>query len=282
MKSALPELELVDLGALDSGGGVDVGLERDVRGWWPVVAAAGVAVALLLSGRSTSHVDAQAPLAVPPVPTTAATSAVPGQSFSIVMSDSLSKRIVMVDPHGRAVRLDIPAGDPIRALDLAPPKPMDSSLGGLPEGRRPVAVLDKSIDRLRELDQIFAGTVQTGYASVLEVESRLAEADLVIGAVLVKGAKAPHVVTREQLKLMKRRSVLVDVAIDQGGCFETSHPTTHTDPVKVEFALMKLVPKRQWTSFSHRMIFHGRQVCHARKPDCASCTLAKVCGKVGV
>ncbi|HVV89796.1 MAG TPA: alanine dehydrogenase [Solirubrobacterales bacterium] len=94
-----------------------------------------------------------------------------------------------------------------------------------------VTVLDRSINRLRELDQIFAGAVQTGYATGLEVESRLAEADLVIGAVLVKGAKAPHVVSRGQLALMKPRSVLVDVAIDQGGCFETSHPTTHTDPV---------------------------------------------------
>jgi alanine dehydrogenase len=94
-----------------------------------------------------------------------------------------------------------------------------------------VTVLDRSIDRLRELDQIFAGRVQTGYATTLEIESRLAEADLVIGAVLVKGAKAPHVVSRAQLALMKPRSVLVDVSIDQGGCFETSHPTTHTDPV---------------------------------------------------
>ena len=94
-----------------------------------------------------------------------------------------------------------------------------------------VVVLDRSIDRLRELDELFAGRVQTGYATVLETEARLAEADLVIGAVLVKGAKAPHVVTRAQLALMKPRSVLVDVAIDQGGCFETSHPTTHTDPV---------------------------------------------------
>jgi len=94
-----------------------------------------------------------------------------------------------------------------------------------------VTVLDRSIDRLRELDGLFAGSVRTGYASALEVESRLAEADLVIGAVLVKGAKAPHVVSREQLGLMKPRSVMVDVAIDQGGCFETSHPTTHTDPV---------------------------------------------------
>jgi alanine dehydrogenase len=94
-----------------------------------------------------------------------------------------------------------------------------------------VVILDRSIDRLRELDSIFAGRVQTGYATTLEVEARLAEADLVIGAVLVKGAKAPHVVTREQLALLKPRSVLVDVSIDQGGCFETSHPTTHSDPV---------------------------------------------------
>jgi alanine dehydrogenase len=94
-----------------------------------------------------------------------------------------------------------------------------------------VTVLDRSIDRLRELDQIFGGTIQTGYSTGLEVEARLAEADLVIGAVLVRGARAPHLVSRAQLALMKPRSVMVDVAIDQGGCFETSHPTTHADPV---------------------------------------------------
>jgi alanine dehydrogenase len=94
-----------------------------------------------------------------------------------------------------------------------------------------VTILDRSIDRLRELDNIFAGTVQTEYATGLAIESRLPDADLVVGAVLVKGAKAPHVVSREQLKLMKPRSVLVDVSIDQGGCFETSRATTHTDPV---------------------------------------------------
>jgi alanine dehydrogenase len=93
-----------------------------------------------------------------------------------------------------------------------------------------VFVYDRSIDRLRELDAIFDGRASTCYASSLEIESRLPEADLVIGAVLVKGAKAPHVVTREQLSLMKERAVLVDVSIDQGGCFETSHPTTHSDP----------------------------------------------------
>ena len=94
-----------------------------------------------------------------------------------------------------------------------------------------VTILDRSIDRLRELDDQFAGTVNTGYATALEVEARLAESDLVVGAVLVKGAKAPHVVSRAQLALLRPRSVLVDVSIDQGGCFETSHATTHSDPV---------------------------------------------------
>src|SRR2546423_1076546 len=93
-----------------------------------------------------------------------------------------------------------------------------------------VFVLDRSVDRLRELDIAFQGRASTVYASILAVEELLPRADLVIGAVLVHGAKAPHVITREQLKLMKRNAVLVDVSIDQGGCFETSHATTHTDP----------------------------------------------------
>jgi alanine dehydrogenase len=93
-----------------------------------------------------------------------------------------------------------------------------------------VTVLDRSIERLRELDVILGGRAQTVYASALAVEERLAHADLVIGAVLVPGAKAPHVVTRSQLGLMKAGAVLVDVAIDQGGCFETSRATTHSVP----------------------------------------------------
>jgi alanine dehydrogenase len=93
-----------------------------------------------------------------------------------------------------------------------------------------VFVYDRNIDRLRELDIIFGGRCSTCYASTLEIEQRLSEADLVIGAVLIHGARAPRVVTRHQLGLMKRGSVLVDVSIDQGGCFETSRPTTHSDP----------------------------------------------------
>jgi alanine dehydrogenase len=93
-----------------------------------------------------------------------------------------------------------------------------------------VFVFDKSIDRLRELDVALSGTVSTVYSSTLSIEEMLPRADLVIGAVLVHGARAPRVVRREQLKLMKRGAVLVDVSIDQGGSFETSRPTTHSDP----------------------------------------------------
>ena len=93
-----------------------------------------------------------------------------------------------------------------------------------------VYVFDRNIDRLRELDIAFGGRADTCFATTLSIEERLPDADLVIGAVLVHGARAPHVVTREQLGVMKRQSVLVDVSIDQGGCFETSRPTTHSDP----------------------------------------------------
>ncbi len=97
-----------------------------------------------------------------------------------------------------------------------------------------VTVFDRNIDRLRELDIAFGGRADTCFASTLAIEEHLREADLVIGAVLVAGARAPHVVTREQLKLMKRHAVLVDVSIDQGGCFETSRPTTHSNPTYEE------------------------------------------------
>ncbi|MDP9277675.1 MAG: alanine dehydrogenase [Actinomycetota bacterium] len=93
-----------------------------------------------------------------------------------------------------------------------------------------VFVFEKSIDRLRELDIAFGGRCSTVFSTTLAIEEMLPHADLVIGAVLVHGARAPYVVRREQLKVMKKGAVLVDVAIDQGGCFETSRPTTHHDP----------------------------------------------------
>jgi alanine dehydrogenase len=93
-----------------------------------------------------------------------------------------------------------------------------------------VFVFDRSIDRLRELEVDFGGRCSTVYSTTLAIEQMLPSADLVIGAVLVHGARAPYVIRREQLALMKPGAVLVDVAIDQGGCFETSRPTTHREP----------------------------------------------------
>lgn len=93
-----------------------------------------------------------------------------------------------------------------------------------------VTILDRSIPRLRELDELFAGRARTRFSTIEAVEHEVFAADVVIGAVLVPGASAPKLVTREMLKSMQRGAVLVDVAIDQGGCFETSHPTTHADP----------------------------------------------------
>ncbi len=93
-----------------------------------------------------------------------------------------------------------------------------------------VYVYDRNVDRLRELDIAFGGRADTCFATTLSIEDRLPDVDLVIGAVLVHGARAPRVITRPQLGLMKRQAVLVDVSIDQGGCFETSRPTTHSDP----------------------------------------------------
>jgi alanine dehydrogenase len=91
-------------------------------------------------------------------------------------------------------------------------------------------VYDRNIDRLRELEVLLNGRCSTCFASTLEIEQRLPDMDLIIGAVLIHGAKAPHVITRAQLQLMKRNAVMVDVSIDQGGCFETSRATTHSDP----------------------------------------------------
>jgi alanine dehydrogenase len=97
--------------------------------------------------------------------------------------------------------------------------------------RADVTIYDISNERLAELDLYFGSQIKTGYASRAAISAALEEAHLVIGAVLVPGAAAPKLVTRDMLKLMKRGSVLVDIAIDQGGCFETSRPTTHDDPV---------------------------------------------------
>jgi len=97
--------------------------------------------------------------------------------------------------------------------------------------RADVTIYDISNARLAELDMFFSSQIKTAYASRAAIAAAVAEAQLVIGAVLVPGAAAPKLVTRDMIKTMMRGSVLVDIAIDQGGCFETSHATTHDDPV---------------------------------------------------
>ena len=97
--------------------------------------------------------------------------------------------------------------------------------------RADVTIYDINMERLAELDMFFSSQIKTAYASRAAIANAVEKAEVVIGAVLVPGAAAPKLVTRDMLKTMKRGSVLVDIAIDQGGCFETSHATTHADPV---------------------------------------------------
>jgi alanine dehydrogenase len=94
-----------------------------------------------------------------------------------------------------------------------------------------VIIIEKNLNRLRELDDIYSSQVVTLASNVYTIRESLRHADLVIGAVLIPGASAPRLVRRDMLPLMKKGAVMVDVAIDQGGCFETSHATTHTDPI---------------------------------------------------
>jgi alanine dehydrogenase len=96
-----------------------------------------------------------------------------------------------------------------------------------------VTILERSIDRMRYLDEILSGRVSLVMSSTLQIEESIVEADVVIGAVLIPGAIAPKLITREMVSAMKDGAVLCDVAIDQGGCAETSHATTHSDPVYV-------------------------------------------------
>ena len=96
-----------------------------------------------------------------------------------------------------------------------------------------VTVLDKNVDRLRQLDLVFGNRITTLYSNAASVEETVLAADLVIGGVLIPGAAAPKLVTREMISRMRKGAVVVDVAIDQGGCFETSHATTHAEPTYV-------------------------------------------------
>jgi len=99
--------------------------------------------------------------------------------------------------------------------------------------RADVTVVDRSVDRLRELSSMFGASLRTAYSTTETIERLVRHADLVVGAVLVAGAAAPKLVSRAMVKTMKPGTVMVDISIDQGGCFETSHPTTHAEPTFV-------------------------------------------------
>jgi alanine dehydrogenase len=94
-----------------------------------------------------------------------------------------------------------------------------------------VTIIDRNLDRLRELDDIYSNSIRTLASNLYTIRDAVTQADLVIGAVLIPGASAPKLVKREMISRMRRGSVVVDVAIDQGGCLETAHATTHTDPI---------------------------------------------------
>jgi len=128
-----------------------------------------------------------------------------------------------------------------------------------------VTILDRSLPRLRQLDDIFHGRVHTRFSSIDALESEVFSADLVIGAVLIPGAAAPKLVTRKMLSGMKKGAVIVDVAIDQGGCFETSHATTHSDPTYevdgiIHYCVANMpgaVPVTSAHALNNATIFHG-------------------------
>ncbi len=131
-----------------------------------------------------------------------------------------------------------------------------------------VSILDRSIPRLRQLDDLFAGRVHTRFSTIDALEEEVFSADLVIGAVLIPGAAAPKLVTREMLSGMKKGAVIVDVAIDQGGCFETSHATTHSDPTYevdgiVHYCVANMpgaVPITSAQALNNATLFYGLQL----------------------
>jgi alanine dehydrogenase len=131
-----------------------------------------------------------------------------------------------------------------------------------------VTILDRSLPRLRELDDIFNGAIHTRFSTIDSLEDEVFEADVVVGAVLIPGAAAPKLVTREMLSGMKKNAVIVDVAIDQGGCFETSKATTHSEPTYevdgiVHYCVANMpgaVPITSAHALNNATLYHGLQL----------------------
>ena len=118
-----------------------------------------------------------------------------------------------------------------------------------------VTIIDRNLERLRDLDDIYSSAIVTLASNAYTITESLRQADLVIGAVLIPGASAPKLVRRDHLKLMRRGSVVVDVAIDQGGCFETSRPTTHTDPTYYEEGVLHYCVSNMPAAVPHTSTF---------------------------
>src|SRR5215210_7181730 len=148
------------------------------------------------------------------------------------MSVQVGAHYLEKEPGGRGVLLGgVPGVEPAKVAILGGGVAGVNAAQMAVGMRADVTIYDISNERLAELDMFFGSQIKTAYASRAAIANAVERAELVIGAVLVPGAAAPKLVTREMLRTMKRGSVIVDIAIDQGGCFETSHATTHDDPV---------------------------------------------------
>jgi len=139
-----------------------------------------------------------------------------------------------------------------------------------------VWIMDINLDRLRYLDDVMPKNVITVMSNPENIRKAIQTADLVVGAVLIPGAKAPRLVTRDMLKLMKKGAVIVDVAVDQGGCVETIHPTTHDDPVYeidgvVHYGVANMpgaVPKTSTVALTNATLQYVMQIADTGYPDC--------------
>ena len=179
--------------------------------------------------RMTTQVGPRPP---PPPPAGPAPLLIPMSEVAGRMSTQEGARFLEKPQGGRGILLGgVPGVKPAKVLVLGGgivgtnAALMAAGLGA------DVTICDISLPRLRQLSEFMPKNVKTLFSSSHNIEKELPTTDLIIGAVLIPGAKAPHLITRPMLKLMKKGTVLVDVAIDQGGCFETSHPTTHAEPI---------------------------------------------------
>ncbi|MCS5736352.1 alanine dehydrogenase [Herbiconiux daphne] len=193
------------------------------------LAAAEPLVEALLTSKATSIAYETVQLADGTLPLLAPMSEVAGRLSVMVGSYHL-----MGSQGGRGVLLGgVPGVRPAKVTIIGAGMAGENALAQALAAGADVTVLDLSIPRLRHIDEVFGGRAKTVVSNAYEIERSVLEADLVIGAVLVPGAKAPKLVSHDLVSRMKPGSVLVDIAIDQGGCFEDSRPTTHDDPTYV-------------------------------------------------